>query len=103
MKPLVIAGRAFQSRLIVGTGKYKDGAQTQAAIEASGYRNYSGFRRGAHVVYYGDYYPDMATVLAKMGQTEVNGRWGTAFEGIITKITDAEGRLITADEVFHQD
>jgi thiazole synthase len=36
MEPLVIAGRAFQSRLIVGTGKYKDGAQTQAAIEASG-------------------------------------------------------------------
>ena len=36
MTPLVIAGRAFQSRLIVGTGKYKDGPQTQAAIEASG-------------------------------------------------------------------
>jgi thiazole synthase len=36
MNPLVIAGRAFQSRLIVGTGKYKDGAETQAAIEASG-------------------------------------------------------------------
>src|SRR5271155_4786642 len=36
MKPLVIAGRAFQSRLIVGTGKYKDGAETQAAVEASG-------------------------------------------------------------------
>src|SRR5438270_8984603 len=36
MDPLIIAGRAFQSRLIVGTGKYKDGAQTQAAIEASG-------------------------------------------------------------------
>lgn len=36
MKPLEIAGRAFQSRLIVGTGKYKDGAETQAAIEASG-------------------------------------------------------------------
>lgn len=36
MNPLVIAGRAFQSRLIVGTGKYKDGPQTQAAIEASG-------------------------------------------------------------------
>src|SRR5271168_1790159 len=36
MKPLVIAGRAFQSRLIVGTGKYKDGRETQAAIEASG-------------------------------------------------------------------
>src|SRR6266568_3365306 len=36
MKPLVIAGRAFESRLIVGTGKYKDGPETQAAIEASG-------------------------------------------------------------------
>jgi thiazole synthase len=36
MEPLVIAHKAFQSRLIVGTGKYKDGAETQAAIEASG-------------------------------------------------------------------
>lgn len=33
---LVIAGRAFHSRLIVGTGKYKDGAETKRAIEASG-------------------------------------------------------------------
>ncbi len=36
MEPLVIAGKAFQSRLIVGTGKYKDGRETQRAIEASG-------------------------------------------------------------------
>ena len=34
--PLIIAGRSFESRLIVGTGKYKDGAETQRAIEASG-------------------------------------------------------------------
>ncbi len=33
---LVIAGRRFRSRLIVGTGKYKDGPETKAAIEASG-------------------------------------------------------------------
>src|SRR6186713_3016928 len=33
---LVIGGRRFQSRLIVGTGKYKDVEETQAAIEASG-------------------------------------------------------------------
>src|SRR5580698_2483160 len=33
---LQIAGRSFRSRLIVGTGKYKDGPETQAAIEASG-------------------------------------------------------------------
>ncbi len=36
MEPLVIAGRSFKSRLIVGTGKYKDGPHTKAAIEASG-------------------------------------------------------------------
>jgi len=34
--PLVIAGQTFQSRLLVGTGKYKDMAETGAAIEASG-------------------------------------------------------------------
>ncbi len=32
----MIAGKAFQSRLIVGTGKYKDGRETQSALEASG-------------------------------------------------------------------
>ncbi len=36
MDSLVIAGRVFSSRLIVGTGKYKDGAATRAAIEVSG-------------------------------------------------------------------
>jgi thiazole synthase len=33
---LVIAGRAFTSRLIVGTGKYKDYAENTAAAEAAG-------------------------------------------------------------------
>jgi thiazole synthase len=33
---LQIAGRNFGSRLLVGTGKYKDFIQTRAAIEASG-------------------------------------------------------------------
>lgn len=31
-----VAGRRFRSRLIVGTGKYKDFAQNAAAVEASG-------------------------------------------------------------------
>ena len=33
---LIIAGKAYSSRLLVGTGKYKDFAQTREAIEASG-------------------------------------------------------------------
>src|SRR4029453_12725279 len=34
--PLVIAGRAYQSRLLIGTGKYRDFAQTRDAVVASG-------------------------------------------------------------------
>ena len=34
--PLVIAGKAYQSRLLVGTGKYQDFEQTRLAIDASG-------------------------------------------------------------------
>jgi thiazole synthase len=34
--PLTIGGRVFESRLIVGTGKYRDAGQTVEAIRASG-------------------------------------------------------------------
>jgi thiazole synthase len=34
--PLIIAGKAYGSRLLVGTGKYKDFDETRRAIEASG-------------------------------------------------------------------
>jgi thiazole synthase len=36
MDPLVIAGREFRSRLIVGTGKYRSGEETARSIAASG-------------------------------------------------------------------
>lgn len=35
-QPLIVGTRQFHSRLLVGTGKYKDMAETAAAIEASG-------------------------------------------------------------------
>jgi thiazole synthase len=35
-KPLVIAGRTYSSRLIVGTGKYKSYAENAAAVEEAG-------------------------------------------------------------------
>lgn len=34
--PLLIAGRTFHSRLLIGTGKYRDFAQTREAVVASG-------------------------------------------------------------------
>src|SRR6266481_3918968 len=36
MDQLVIAGKPYSSRLLVGTGKYQDFAQTRAAVDASG-------------------------------------------------------------------
>jgi thiazole synthase len=36
MEPLIIAGKAYSSRLLVGTGKYQDFEQTRLAVEASG-------------------------------------------------------------------
>lgn len=33
---LLIAGKTYHSRLLIGTGKYKDFTETQAAVEASG-------------------------------------------------------------------
>jgi thiazole synthase len=36
LDPLVIGGKSYASRLLLGTGKYKDFAETKAAVEASG-------------------------------------------------------------------
>lgn len=36
MDQLIIAGKAYSSRLLVGTGKYKDFDETRRAVEASG-------------------------------------------------------------------
>jgi L-rhamnose mutarotase len=73
------------------------------ALSDSGFRNYSGFRDGSLVLYYGQFDPDMVTATATIGATDVNRRWGESFEGIITTITDDEGRLFTAREVLHID
>ena len=36
LDPLVIGGKSYNSRLLIGTGKYRDFAETKAAVEASG-------------------------------------------------------------------
>ena len=36
LDPPVIGDKSYSSRLLIGTGKYKDFAETRAAIDASG-------------------------------------------------------------------
>ena len=73
------------------------------AIAEAGYRDYTGFRRGPHVVHVGRYYPDLATVIERIKATDVAARWGAALDGVITTCTDGDGRHITAGEIYHQD
>ena len=73
------------------------------AIADAGYRDYTGFRRGAHVVYFGRYYPDFGTVIEKINATDVAARWGKALKDAITTIIDEDGLNYTALEIYHQD
>ena len=73
------------------------------AIADAGYRDYTGFRRGPHVVYVGRYDPDFERVIERISATDVAARWGEALKDAITTITDAEGRNYTAREVYHVD
>ncbi len=72
------------------------------ALEASGLRNYSLFRRGTQVVGYveGD---DIAASFAKVGASEANARWATWFEDTIVNLTDGRGELMVMQEVWHLD
>lgn len=71
------------------------------AIAAAGYRDYSGFRRGPHVVYVGRYYPDFDSVIARIDATDVAQRWGEALGDVITTFRGPDGRNLTAREIYH--
>lgn len=73
------------------------------ALHTAGYRNYTLFRRGSTVVGYAECEPDVATVLAAIGSTDVNQRWSESFDGIIAGLTDEQGDLRVFAEVWHLD
>ena len=62
------------------------------AIAVAGYRDYTGFRRGPHVVYVGRYYPDFQTVIERINATDVAARWGAALGDVITTCLSRHSR-----------
>jgi L-rhamnose mutarotase len=72
------------------------------AIEGSGLRNYSLFRRGVQVVGYveGD---DIDASFAKVGESDANRRWAEWFQDVIVNLTDGRGNLMIMQEVWHLD
>jgi L-rhamnose mutarotase len=73
------------------------------AIKASGFANYSIFRRGLEIVAYVECHPDVATAFAKLSTYEANARWSTWFEDVIVSLTDENGNPFTLEEVWHLD
>lgn len=72
-------------------------------IENAGLKNYSLFRRDTTVIAYVECHPDIATAFGKVGESEVNTRWSKWFEEVILELTDDNGDLLWADEVWHLD
>lgn len=73
------------------------------AIQASGFGNYSLFRRDRQIVAYVECDPDVATAFEKLSRYEVNRRWAEWFEDVIVRLTDEEGNLFWMEEVWHLD
>ena len=73
------------------------------AIQEAGIKNYTLFRRGLQIMAYCEAHPDAATAFGKIGGTEVNARWSKWFEEVIEQLTDSDGNLFWAEEVWHLD
>ena len=73
------------------------------AIKDAGYSNYSLFRRGTTIYAYAEVEPDVETANAKLGPSEVNRRWSEWFRDVIVSLTDENGQLYRAEEVWHLD
>lgn len=74
-----------------------------SAITAAGYRDYTLYRRGSHVICTCKCDPDVATVRRRMAEkyADVTDRWKLAMEPYISRMTDAEGNLFEYAECWH--
>jgi L-rhamnose mutarotase len=72
-------------------------------IKDAGVSNYSLFRRETQIIAYCECEPDVETAFAKIGASEANARWSEYFEDVIVSLTDDNGDLMVAAEVWHLD
>ncbi|CAN5790594.1 L-rhamnose mutarotase [soil metagenome] len=73
------------------------------AITAAGFRNYSLFRRGLQVIAYAECVPDVDAAFGSLAGADVNRRWSEWFTDIIDSLTDDDGNIHRAQEVWHLD
>jgi L-rhamnose mutarotase len=73
------------------------------ALKEAGFSNYSLFRRGTEVIAYVECEPTVAAALARLEQSEVNGRWSAYIRSIMTRAVDEQGRFFSVPEIWHLD
>jgi L-rhamnose mutarotase len=73
------------------------------AITAAGFSNYSLFRRGRDVYAYAECEPTIAAAMEQLEATEINARWSAYIRSVMTRAVDEQGRLFTAEEIWHLD
>lgn len=73
------------------------------ALKDSGIANYTLFRRDRTVIAYCECEPDAATAFGRVGATDVNRRWSEWFDDVIEDMSDPDGNLFAAEEVWHLD
>jgi L-rhamnose mutarotase len=78
-------------------------AELLDVLSASGVRNYSLFRRGSTVIAYCECHPTAAEAFGRVGESEINERWSLWFDDVIETLTDENGDLLWAPEVWHRD
>ena len=73
------------------------------AMKASGFANYTLFRRGLDVSAYCECEPDVETGVARVGERDGGGRWQAFMEGMVLDLTDESGALVRYTEDWHLD
>jgi L-rhamnose mutarotase len=77
-------------------------AGVEEQLARAGFLDHSWFRLGALAARYGEYAPDLATVMGKIAQNKVGARWLNSLDEVRSLSSAARDRL-NAAEIYHQD
>lgn len=92
--------------LVPGVESEYDGAHAEIwpevveAMRAAGISNYTLFRRGTHVIAYGECADSVEASLDSLSQNEANSRWKETMRPYFGEAFDEDGNLLLAQEVW---
>ena len=72
-------------------------------LSGVGFVNYSLFRRGTHVIAYGECHPDVKSCFARFSALPVAQRWNDSMSDMVLEIVNEAGDPYRYGEVWHLD